>query len=113
VKGRGRGDRDRLSVIGEAIDEIAEMVSGGRRNFEASRRDQLAVRAALEIVGEAARNLSESLRAHHPEVEWQWLIEFRNRAIHEYFQITAKELWEIASGKLPALRQRLRRVRAE
>lgn len=101
-----------MADLVEGIDEIEEFVSGSRREFERSRRDQLAVRAALEIIGESARHLSDRVTQGHPEVDWDWLVEFRNRAIHEYFQITAAELWEIAKSRLPAIRERLRRVRA-
>jgi uncharacterized protein with HEPN domain len=112
VSGRGRGDRARLSDIAGAIDDLEAIAAGGRRTFERSRRDQLAARAALEILGEAARQLSPELRAAHPVIDWEELMAFRNRAIHEYFQVSSSELWEIATRKLPALRERLRQVRA-
>jgi uncharacterized protein with HEPN domain len=112
VKDRPHRDADRLAHLVEAIDDIQDIVSGGRAEFLASRRDQLAVRAALEVMGEAARHLSEGLKERTTQIDWNWLIEFRNRAIHEYFGVEPEELWEIVRHKLPTYRARLRNVRA-
>ena len=39
----------------------------------------------LEILGEAAKYIPESIRAAHPDVEWQKIREFRNFVTHAYF----------------------------
>lgn len=109
---RPNRDAERLAHLVEAINDIEEITAAGRSEFLRSRRDQLATRAAMEVMGEAARHLSKELRTLHREVDWDWLIEFRNRAIHEYFSVESEELWEIARHKIPPLRERLRKVRA-
>lgn len=41
----------------------------------------------LEILGEAAKYIPESIRAAHPDVEWQKIREFRNFVTHAYFHL--------------------------
>ena len=39
----------------------------------------------LEIIGESTKNLSEEIRAKHPEVPWKSMAGVRDRLIHHYF----------------------------
>ncbi len=40
----------------------------------------------LEVMGEAARNLSEDLRNVYPQIPWRRMVGLRNRMIHAYFR---------------------------
>jgi uncharacterized protein with HEPN domain len=100
--------QDMLSVF----DEVEEFVSVGRRRFLDSRLHQRAVDKDLEILGEAAGHLTTALKEHHPEVDWKAFGHLRDARGHEYFSTDAEELWRVATEQLPALRQRLRKVRA-
>ena len=95
-----------------AFDEVEEFLSVGRRRFLESRLHQRAVDKDLEILGEAARHLSSALKERHPEVDWKAFGHLRDTLVHEYFATDAEELWRVAAERLPALRQRLRKIRA-
>ena len=70
------------------------------------RKLQLATERAVEIVGEAARRLSESFRAEHPKVPWPQLIAQRNVLAHEYGEIKQERIWLVEHGRTaPTLRQ--------
>lgn len=56
-----------------------------REDFERSTLHQHAVMKTLEVIGEAARKISQEKRQSHPEIPWAQLIGMRNRLIHEYF----------------------------
>jgi uncharacterized protein with HEPN domain len=59
-------------------------------HFDACQRDrklQLAVERAVEIIGEAARRVSEEFRRQHPEIPWRSMIAQRNVLVHEYGEI--------------------------
>ena len=47
----------------------------------------------MEIIGEAARQLPESLLARYPELPWHEMIGMRNVVIHEYFGVDYEVLW--------------------
>jgi uncharacterized protein with HEPN domain len=67
-----------------------------------------AVERNLEIIGEAARRLSEELRQEHSEIPWRRIIALRNVLIHEYDDIDLKEIWEVASFHVPRLIDQVR-----
>ena len=64
---------------------------------------QDAVVRNLQILGEAARKISEELRQQHPEIPWSQIIGMRNRLVHEYFRVDVERVWETVTEDLPAL----------
>jgi uncharacterized protein with HEPN domain len=48
---------------------------------------QYAVLGGLEIIGEAAKNLSKELRAKHREAPWREIAGMRDKLIHGYFGV--------------------------
>jgi uncharacterized protein with HEPN domain len=58
----------------------------------------------LQIIGEAARSMSQALRVAHPEIPWTSVIAMRNLLVHEYFGIDIEEIWSTAVNDLPLLR---------
>ncbi len=64
---------------------------------------RMAVERALEIVGEAARRVSDPFKAGHPEIPWRDLIGLRNVLTHDYGEIKSERLWEIATSDAPRL----------
>jgi uncharacterized protein with HEPN domain len=65
---------------------------------------QDAVMRRLEIIGEAARNLSPGLQSAHPQIEWGQIIGLRNRLIHGYFDVDTELVWEIIKTDIPTLK---------
>lgn len=57
----------------------------------------------LEIIGEAARRVSEEGRATYPELPWRDMIGMRNILIHEYDDIDLHIVWRTVDAELPAL----------
>ena len=71
--------------------------------FKRSELHQNAVMRALEIIGEAARRVSQQTRDAHPEIPWTQMIGMRNRLIHEYFRIDLAAVWDTVQNDLPGL----------
>ena len=62
-----------------------------------------AVERKIEIMGEAARRLSDGLREKHPEIPWRAIIGQRNVLIHGYDQVDDERVWRLAETHIPAL----------
>ena len=73
----------------------------------------LVVSRLLEIVGEAAKNIPDAVRAAHPEIPWRKLSGTRDILIHAYFHVDAERLWRTVTEDLSPLRDALRRILSE
>ena len=59
----------------------------------------------LEIVGEAAKNLSEDFRNSNNHIPWKDIMGTRDRLIHEYFGVDLDTVWKTAKQDLPRLKK--------
>jgi len=66
----------------------------------------------LELLGEAATHVPESVRSANPQIPWRLIVATRNRLIHGYLGIDNDTLWSIVQGDVPALLPLLRELRA-
>jgi len=64
---------------------------------------RLVVERRIEIMGEAARRVSASLRAAHPEIPWRLIIGQRNVMAHEYDEIDHERVWKLVTAEFPRL----------
>ncbi len=90
------------------IEHYTESVS--HEEFLHNRLLQDGVIRQLEVMGEAARNLSENLRNEHPQLPWRQMIGLRNRMIHAYFNVDLQIIWEIIKGDIPDLKQKMKQI---
>lgn len=63
----------------------------------------LSLERLIEIVGEAARNVSPEFKAAHPEIPWAKIISTRHILAHEYGDIDYDIVWRIVTVHLPEL----------
>lgn len=103
-------DAPRLADILERIDRIGRATKGGPETFSGSEVIQDAVIRNLEVIGEAAKQVSAATRNRHPEVPWSAMGKFRELAIHSYGKVLEDEVWEIVSKDLPAIKRILSKV---
>lgn len=64
---------------------------------------RLAVERGIEIIGEAARRVSEPFRAQYPSVPWSAIVATRHIIAHEYGELQHDKLWRMATVHVPAL----------
>ena len=57
----------------------------------------------LEIVGEAAKSLSPTFRASHPEVPWADMAGTRDVLVHRYAVVDLEIVWEVVKNRVPSL----------
>jgi len=70
----------------------------------------LALRKALEVVGEAARRLSRDPRERHPSVPWVDIGGMRNWLVHRYDAIDPDAVWKALHDDVPVLIGDLERI---
>lgn len=94
----------------EAARTVVRLTEGQSLSwFLASEREttRLAVERKLEILGEAARRVSESFLNLHPEIPWKEIVGLRNIISHQYDKVDHQKIFRIAGNRLASLIQLL------
>lgn len=94
-----------LVHIKECIEKIEEYTGQGESVFSADRKTQDAVVRNFEIIGEAAKRLSNETRQLAPNVPWRQFAGFRDVLIHQYDGVDMAEVWLTVANDLPALKE--------
>lgn len=59
----------------------------------------------LEIIGEVAKNLPDTVKVYSEDADWRKIAAFRNILAHEYFGVDSRIIWDVAQNKLEPLRR--------
>ena len=78
-----------------------------KEDFLKDKLKQYAIVRAIEIIGEAAKNLPQPFKNSHPQVNWKDIIGTRDRIIHHYFGVDLDIVWEIIIKYIPDLKKKL------
>jgi len=104
---------DRL-YLGHMLDmcrKITDRTAGlTRERFNGDENLRLALLHLVQIIGEAARLVSEKARAAHPEIPWQEITGMRHRIVHDYMNVNDAVLWEVVTKDIPFLLAALERI---
>ena len=94
-----------LHHILEAIEAIESYVQGlTLSEFRDNSMIQDAVIRRLEIIGEATKHLSKTMRSQQSGVPWRKMAGMRDRLIHGYFAVEVDEVWLTVQRDLPELK---------
>ena len=75
--------------------------------FERDKMRRLATERQLEILGEAANHVSRETQNGLPDIDWPRIIGLRNRLAHDYGEVLAQRVWQIAKRSVPDLLKQL------
>jgi len=90
---------------------IVHRIAFARLERDSMRR--LALERALELLGEAARRVSEGAKNEHPGIDWRALIGQRNVLAHDCGEINHRLLYDNVRRKIPSLLAQLDRILGE
>ena len=103
-----RNPRLYLEDILQSCEKVLRFTDGLTfAQFKIDDRTYDAVLRNLEIIGEAAKNVTDDIQQKYPFIEWRKIIGFRDIAAHQYFSITDSIVWDIVQNKIPELNEHI------
>lgn len=66
----------------------------------------------IELIGEAATHVPDTVRQAHSHIPWRLVIATRNRLIHGYLGIDSDTVWSIVQDDLPTLATQLKSLQS-
>jgi uncharacterized protein with HEPN domain len=100
-----------LTEMIDAAEQAQQLASGiAVSQLEADRQRRDALLWNFAVLGEAAGQLSDELKARFPDVAWHQPVRLRNRIVHGYWSIDLEVLHTTATAQLPAFVDDLHKV---
>jgi uncharacterized protein with HEPN domain len=102
---------DYVEDIIEAMDDALEFVKGMEYDvFAKDRKTVYAVIRALEIIGEAVKNIPVPVKNRYSQIPWKDMAGMRDKVIHEYFGVDLKRVWSTVKNDIPNLKPKFEKV---
>ena len=104
-------DEIRLRHILESINFIETFTTGKvKEDIFKNFMYRFSIERQLEIIGEAANNLSPSLIEKNTDVPWPQIISFRNFIVHEYFVLDLELIWDVIVNHIPSFKTQVENI---
>ena len=59
------------------------------------------------MIGEASKNVSETVKESHQEIPWREMAALRDRIIHGYFSLDYSIVWNVITSDIPDLKPKI------
>ena len=91
---------DIVDAMDKAIEFVAEM---SYDEFIQDDKTVFAVIRALEVIGEAVKNISQEYKRKYPEIPWKDMAGMRDKLIQEYHGVILHVVWGTVKEEIPPL----------
>lgn len=103
-----------LSDILECIQLIEEYTKDlDEDEFYKDGKLQDAVTRRLEIIGEAAKNVSDEFKKKNANISWKDISGFRDIIVHSYYRLNVAKVLHVIKFDLPKLKEDLKKAGAK
>ncbi len=108
-----RADAVYLRHILDAIKRILEYLHNvDEVEFQRNYLLQDGVIRQLEIIGEAAKQISLRTRNQYSYIPWKDMAGMRDKLIHDYFGLDLDQVWLTAQADIPLLQEQIQKLLA-
>lgn len=102
-----KSDHVYLQQIGEAVNKINDFMKGiTYEQFLVDQKTQSAVIMQLALIGELAKKVTKETQSKIP-LPWKDIAGFRDRAIHDYYQIDLDIVWTTITDDVHLLKKEI------
>ena len=107
-------DQVRIRHMLDAAEKAISFADGRiRDDLDEDDQPVFALVKAVEIIGEAAGQITSPTQEELPFMTWSDIVGMRNRLVHAYFDINLDTLWRTVQDELPILLEQLEPVVSE
>ena len=103
--------RSQVEFLYHILDETTYLIKGtqglSQEAFLSNEDLKRAFSRSIEIMGEAAKNVSDELKNTHPHIPWKGMARMRDKLIHHYFGVDYELLWEVVTEEVPRIHELL------
>jgi uncharacterized protein with HEPN domain len=100
------------------LEDIAQYAEKGRvivadidyDEFKSNEEKILTTIRVIEVIGESAKRILNSIRDRYPEVPWIGLARMRDKIIHVYFGVDTEVVWQTLQEDLPPLQESMKKI---
>jgi uncharacterized protein with HEPN domain len=90
-------------MLDVSLQTVAKVKGISRREFDQDENLRLAVTHLIQMIGEAARRVSDETTQTYPLIPWSDIIGMRHKVVHDYLDIDFDVVWSVATADLPVL----------
>jgi len=91
-------------IIQNMVD-AEEFIQGfSYETFISDKKTFNAVVRSIEVIGEAVKNISDSVRSRYPDIPWKEMAGMRDKLIHFYFGVDREAVWLTVNERIPTIR---------
>ena len=102
---------DYIEDIIEGMEDCLSFVKGMEyEDFVKDKKTVYAVVRSLEIIGEATKNIPDSVRNRYHSVSWRKMAGMRDKLIQEYFGVDLRRVWKTAEEDIPELKPQFEKI---
>ncbi len=95
---------DNITLIEKSIKNLS------KRDFENNRDILDATIRRIEVIGEAAKNLTSEFIDKYKNIEWKKIVGMRDKMIHHYFGVDIGIIWKTINEDIPILKKELKEI---
>ena len=104
--------KDNKVYINQILDSVAKIesfvIGMSEKQFKSDVKTQSAVIMQLTLIGEISKKISPEIKAR-VSLPWKDIAGFRDRAIHNYFEIDIDIVWNTLAADLPILKKEIQK----
>ena len=102
---------DYLDDMLRYCDDVIEFIGNTDYNtFSNDKKTLYAVIRSIEIIGEAARKISNDSRNVYNDIPWEDVTGMRDKLIHDYMGVDTEIVWRTATEDIPFLKSKLEEI---
>jgi len=101
-----------INHILDAITDIEESIKDiSKEKFKKTKDIRDSNIRRIEMIGEAAKNISNKIKEKHKEIAWNKIIGTRDKVTHHYFGLDLDIIWNIIKRDLPDLKKKIQKIK--